>query len=160
MLPAGFADSQVATGGYAVAWTSLRFSITPLGGPRANQQLRLIGVRKMSGKGMTIEGVNLVWGADGSGQALKITEGRENPDEITIGLDPLTYANVVKPSVRNSVTGRKYLFNFAVQKVDASGTYTSTEVSYQCTMTGASDDTPEGGDPHETQFKFKPTRVS
>lgn len=159
LLLAGFADSSIATGGFAVAWTSLRFSLQLLGGPFAGPPLRLVGVKTMSGLGVTIEGVNLVWGADGSGQALKITQGRENPDEITWGCDPDTLDTVILPRVRSPQNGRKYLFNATVQKVDSAGVSTRSRVLYGCTLTGFSEETPEGGDPHTYSFKFKPTRI-
>lgn len=152
----GFADQAVAAGGFAVEWNANRFIITPLEGIFAGQQLRLEGVWTMSGEGFAREGVNLIWPADGTGIAKKVTYGREKPNEISLGLDPLTFQNIVAPAVCPAKS-RPNRFNFEVQRVDPSGLATYTKRWTGCVVTGDDADTPEDGSAHKDTFKFQPT---
>lgn len=152
----GFADQAVAAGGFAVDWNSCRFTITPTEGLFIGQPLKLEGVWDISGMGFTREGVNLIWTADGTGIARKITKGREKPNEISLKLDPLTNQNVVMPAVSPpKLAPRK--FNFEVQHVDPAGIVTFSKRFTGCITTGTDAENPSDGTPHADTFKFQPT---
>lgn len=151
----GFTDNAFSAGSFTAEWTSCRFTITPLEGPRANQPIKLSGVWELTGQGYTREGVNLVYTADGTGQASKITKGRENPNEMSMKLDPLVNENILKPAV--SPPGRVYRFNFTMQVVDPAGAATFTRSWTGCVPTGEDTETP-GDNAMSDTFKFKPTR--
>jgi len=155
MAIGGFADQAVAAGGFAVEWNSLRFIMTPTEGVFANQQLRLEGVWEMSGEGFAREGVNLIFPADGTGVAKKITKGREKPSEISLGLDPLTMQNVVVPAVCPPKSAPRK-FNFEVQRVDPAGVTTYSKRWTGCVVTGSDADT-SADSPHKDTLKFQPT---
>lgn len=152
----GFADQGVAAGGFAVDWNCCRFRITPLEGPAANKPLLLMGVWGISGMGLAKEGVTLIWPADGTGVAKKITTGREKPNEISLKLDPATQRNVIERYVVPPKT-RGYKFNFEIQYVDPAGTNTFSRRWTGCVMTGVDSESAEGGEPHADTFKFQPT---
>lgn len=156
MAIGGFSDQSVAVGGFAVAWDSVRFTITPTEGPKKNQRLTLAGVWGISGMGFAKEGVSLVYVADGTGIAKKITYGREKPNEISLKLDPLVFQNVVGPAVCPPKT-RGYKFNFEVQHVDPAGAVTYSKRWTGCVTTGDDANNPEDGSPHDDTFKFQPT---
>jgi hypothetical protein len=151
-----FADNAYSAGDFTAEWTSSRHTITPLEGPLRGRAIKLSGVWELSGMGFAREGVNLIFSADGSGQAVKITKGRENPNEISMKLDPLTFQNVVEPAVcpRN---GRAFRFNYVFQQVDPAGVATFERSWTGCVSTGTDSDTPSDNAMGDT-FKFKPTR--
>lgn len=152
----GFLDNAFSTGDFTTEWTSARFTITPLEGPSRNRPLKLSGVREMSGMGFTTEGVVILYGSDGSGEGVKITKGREKPNEITLKLDMLVFQNTVGPSV--CPVGRPpYRFNMTYQQVDPAGVATFTRKWVNCVRTGADTDTPADNE-HTDSFKFQPMR--
>ncbi len=151
-----FTDNAFSTGDFTTEFTSSRFTITPIEGPGKNQPMKLSGVREMSGMGFAQEGVNLIFGSDGSGKAVKITKGREKPNEISLKLDMLIFENTVGPMVCPK-NGKKYKFNFSYMQVDPAGTATFTRSWTGCTTTGADTDTPADNE-HVDTFKFQPMR--
>ncbi len=151
----GFSDNAYSAGDFTAEWTSSRFTITPIEGPGKNKPIKLSGVWEMSGMGFAQEGVNLIFAADGSGQAVKITKGREAPNEISLKLDPLVLENVVAAFV--CPPGRRYKFNFTFQQVDPAGVATFTRNWQKCVVTGNDSDTPTDNAMGDT-LKFKPTR--
>lgn len=155
-MPVGFFDNAVSAGDFAAEWTSSRFTITPTQGPAANQPMKLAGVWELSGMGFAREGVNLVFDASGSGRAVKITKGREVPNEISLKLDPATFENVI--NVYICPPGQSHKFNFTFQQVDPAGVATFTRSWTGCVTTGDDSNTPNDGTPHDDTFKFKPTR--
>lgn len=157
MAIGGFADQGLADGDFAVDWNSCRFILVPLQGLLALQEIRLEGVWEISGDGYSREGVNLIWTADGTGVARKITTGREKPNEITLKMDPLTYEYVVKPAV-SPPNARPRLFNFQIQVVDPVGVMTYSNKYLKCVDTGTDHNRPSDGTPHDGSFKFQPTR--
>lgn len=156
MAVGGFADQAVAAGGFAVDWNSCRFTITPLEGPAAGRPLKLEGVWGISGQGFAREGVTLIWPADGTGVAKKVTYGREKPNEISLKLDPLTFHNVLERYVCPPKS-RGYKFNFEIQHVDPAGVSTYSKRWTGCVTTGDDGNNPEDGSPHDDTFKFQPT---
>lgn len=152
----GFSDNAYSAGNFTTEWTSSRFTLTPMEGPGRNRPLKLSGVREMSGMGFAREGVNLVFGADGSGKAVKITKGREAPNEISLKLDMLVFENTVGPFVCPK-DGKSYKFNFTYQQVDPAGVATFTRSWSGCVVTGNDTDTPADNE-HTDTLKFKPTR--
>jgi hypothetical protein len=154
-MAVGFSDNAYSAGDFTAEWTSSRFTITPLEGPGKNKPITLSGVWELSGMGFAREGVNLIFNADGSGRAVKITKGREAPNEISMKLDPLTNQNVVAPNV--CPVGRSYRFNFVFQQVDPAGVATFERKWTGCVTTGNDSDTPSDNAMGDT-FKFKPTR--
>jgi hypothetical protein len=152
----GFVDNAIAAGGFAVEWNSSRHIITPKEGPFILTPLQIMGVWGLSGMGFSIEGVGLIYAADGSGQAVKITKGREKPNEVSLKLDPLVYENVVKNAV--CPPGIRYLFDFQVQHVDPSGLVTFSRSWSDCVVTGCDENTPEDGTPWDGTLKFQPKR--
>lgn len=155
-MPASFSDNVFSAGSFTTEWTSSRFVITPLEGPSANRPLRLSGVREMSGMGFAREGVNLVFGSDGSGRAVKITKGREKPNEISLKLDMLIFENTIGPAVCPK-GGNSYAFNFVYQQVDPAGVATFTRSWTRCVVTGDDSDTPSDNE-HVDTLKFQPMR--
>lgn len=153
---AGFDDNAATSGGFAVDWNSTRFILTPLSGPKLKTPMRLAGVYDVTGDGFTREGVNLVYAADGTGQARKITRGREKPDEISLVLDFDTYDSFVEPNI--CPPGITRLFNFAIQVVDPAGIATRSRLWLQCATTGSTFERPSDGNVHKGTFKFQPTR--
>lgn len=153
---AGFSDNAYSAGDFTTEWTSSRFTITPTEGPGKNKPLKLSGVREMSGMGFAQEGVNLVFGADGSGQAVKITKGREAPNEISLKLDMLVFENTVGLVVCPR-GGKKYRFNFTYQQIDPAGTATFSRSWTGCVVTGVDTDSPADNE-HVDTLKFKPMR--
>ncbi len=160
-----FADQVVATGGLAIAWTQLRFTLKtgPNAGQNQNANLDLIGCRNLSGAGFTREGVALVFGSGGDSQALRITPGRVAPNEATLGLDPATWRQVWLPNVTRRVGGKPSLkpalFTLQMQVVDELGAATFSVMWIDAIDTGLDLDTPETGDPVESKVKIKPTRI-
>jgi len=149
-----FADNATAVGGYAPSWTEVRFTVTPArpvpgvgGGP-----LTLAGVREFSGGGYTQEGVNTVYASNGTGLAVKITRGRQKPNEVSLKLDPETYRNIW------AKVAKAGLFNFQMQLISASGTTSSVETYEGCTDTGLEPQVPNDGSPVEKTVKFMATR--
>lgn len=154
-MPGSFSDNAYSAGDFTAEWTSSRFTITPIQGPSKNKPLKLSGVWEMSGMGFAQEGVNLIFSADGSGQAVKITTGREAPNEISLKMDPLVLQNVVAPMV--CPPGRRYKFSFVFQQVDPAGFATFERRWTGCVVTGNDSDTPSDNAMGDT-LKFKPTR--
>jgi hypothetical protein len=152
----GFTDNAYATGDFTTEWTTARWTIIPLEGPSKNKPLKLSGVREMSGMGFAAEGVNIIYGSDGSGQGVKITKGRIKPNEITLKMDMLVFQNTVGPAVAPT-NGRAYRFNFTYQQVDPAGNATFTRQWFNCVRTGLDTDTPVDNE-HADSFKFQPTR--
>jgi hypothetical protein len=152
----GFVDSAIAAGGFAMEWNQSRHIITPKEGPFILTPLQIMGVWGLSGMGVSTEGVGLIYAADGSGQAQKITKGREKPNEVSLKLDPLTYENVVKNAVYP--VGFRYKFDYMVQHVDPSGLATFSRTWVDCVVTGCDENTPEDGSPWDVTLKFQPTR--
>ena len=150
-----FADNVFSTGNFTTEWTTSRFTIIPVEGPGVNQPMRLGGVREMSGMGFAREGVNLVFGSDGSGQAVKITVGREKPNEISLKLDMLVFQNTVGPMV--CPVGRSYRFNFVYEQVDPAGLATFSRKWTDCVVTGGDTDSPTDNE-HTDTLKFQPKR--
>lgn len=152
----GFTDNAFSAGEFTTEWTSSRFTITPTEGPGKNKPLKLSGVREMSGMGFAREGVNLVFGSDGSGKAVKITKGREKPNEISLKLDMLVFQNTVGPVIC-PVSGQSYKFNFTYQQIDPAGVATFTRSWSGCVTTGDDTDSPPDNE-HVDTFKFQPTK--
>jgi hypothetical protein len=153
-----FSDNAFSSGDFTTEWTSSRFTITPTEGPGKSRPLKLSGVREMSGMGFAQEGVNLIFGSDGSGKAVKITKGREAPNEITLKLDMLVFQNTVGPQIC-PLDGKKHKFNFTYQQVDPAGTATFTRNWTGCVITGNDTDSPSDNE-HTDSIKIKPTRRS
>lgn len=151
-----FADNVFSTGNFTTEWTTSRFTIIPVEGPGTNQPMRLGGVREMSGMGFAREGVNLVFGSDGSGQAVKITKGREKPNEISLKLDMVVFQNTVGPMVC-PVGGKSYKFNFVYEQVDGAGLASFSRKWTGCVVTGGDTDTPADNE-HADTLKFQPSR--
>lgn len=157
-MPAAFSDNAFSTGNFTTEWTTARFTIVPLEGPSANRPLKLSGVREMSGMGFTAEGVNILYGSDGTGEGVKITKGRVKPNEITLKLDMLIFESTVGPSV--CPTGRSpYRFNMIYQQVDPAGLATFTRKWTNCVRTGLDTDSPSDNE-HTDSFKFQPMKRS
>jgi hypothetical protein len=153
---AGFSDNAYSAGDFTTEWTSSRFTITPIEGPGKDRPLKLSGVRAMSGMGFAREGVNLIFGADGSGRAVKITKGREKPNEISLKLDMLVFENTVGPMICPK-DGKSHKFNFTYQQIDPAGAVTFARSWTNCATTGGDTDTPEDNE-HVDTFKFQPMR--
>lgn len=151
-----FADNALSTGDFTTEWRTSRFTIIPVEGPGTNQPMRLSGVREMSGMGFAREGVNLVFGSDGSGQAVKITKGREKPNEISLKLDMLVFQNTVGQMVC-PVGGRSYKFNFVYEQVDGAGLASFSRKWTGCVVTGGDTDSPSDNE-HVDTLKFQPSR--
>ncbi len=154
-MAGSFNDNALSTGGFTTEGTSSRFTIIPTEGPGANKPIKFAGVREMSGMGFAQEGVNLVFGSDGSGQAVKITKGREKPNEISLKLDMLVSEFVALPVI--APPGKRYKFNFVYQQVDPAGTATFERRWTGCVVTGSDSDTPADNE-HVDTLKFQPTR--
>lgn len=151
-----FSDNAYSTGEFTTEWTSSRHTITPIEGPGKNKPLKLSGVRELSGMGFTQEGVNLQFGSDGSGQAVKITKGREKPNEISLKLDMLVFENTVGAMICPK-GGKKYRFNYTYQQIDPAGNATFTRSWTGCVVTGNDTDTPSDNE-HVDTLKFQPMR--
>lgn len=156
-MPAFFIDNAYSTGTFEPEWTSSRHTITPLEGPFILLPMQLSGVHELSGMGFAQEGVNLVFGSDGSGRAVKITKGREKPNEISMKLDMLVSENVLQPAIAPKQTGAKYKFNYVFQQVDPAGLVTFSRTWTGCVVTGMDSDTPPDN-AHMDTIKFQPTR--
>lgn len=156
-MPVSFDDNAFSTGAFATEWTTCRHTITATEGPFANKPIRLSSVRELSGMGFAQEGVNLLFGSDGSGKAVKITKGREKPNEISMKLDMLVSENVVQPAIAPKDSGKKYRFNYVYQQVDPSGTTTFSRKWTSCIVTGVDTDGP-GDNEHVDTIKFQPMR--
>ncbi len=154
-MAASFSDNAYSAGDFTAEWTSSRFTITPLEGPSANKPIKLSGVWELSGMGFAREGVNLIFNSDGSGQAVKITKGREAPNEISMKLDPTVLQNVLLGAL--CPAGKSYQFNFVFQQVDPAGVASFTRKWTGCVVTGNDSDTPSDNAMGDT-LKFKPTR--
>mgnify|MGYP003658567142 CR=1 FL=1 len=118
--------------------------------------MRLGGVREMSGMGFVREGVNVIYGSDGSGQVVKITIGREKPNEISLKLDMLVFQNTVGPMVC-PVGGKSYKFNFVYEQVDPAGVATFSRKWSKCATTKGETDSPSDNE-HVDTFGFQPSR--
>ena len=151
-----FTDNVFSTGNFTTEWTTSRFTIIPIEGPGANQPMRLGGVREMSGMGFAREGVNLVFGSDGSGQAVKITKGREKPNEISLKLDMLVFQNTIGPMVCPT-GGKSHKFNFVYEQVDGAGVASFSRKWTGCVVTGGDTDSPSDNE-HVDTLKFQPSR--
>lgn len=151
-----FADNAFSVGTFTTEWNTSRHTIVPTEGPGANQPIRLSGVIEMSGMGFTREGVNLVFGSDGSGRAMQITKGREKPNEISVKLN-MSVANSTVAPVICPRGGTVYKFNYIYEQVDPAGV---TSFSYKwtdCIVTGSDSDTPSDNI-HADTLKFQPKR--
>lgn len=150
-----FSDNALSTGTFTTEWTSSRHTITPTEGPFANKPIKLSGVRELSGMGFAQEGVNLLFGSDGSGQAVKITKGREKPNEISLKLDMLVAEFVALLAI--APPGKRYKFNYVYQQVDPAGTATFSRTWTGCVVTGGDTDSPSDNE-HVDTIKFQPMR--
>ena len=101
-------------------------------------------------------GVNLVCGSDGSGQAVTITTGREKPNEISLKLDMLVFQSTVGPKVC-PVGGKSYKFNFVYEQVDGAGLASFSRKWTGCVVTGGDTDSPSDNE-HVDTLKFQPSR--
>lgn len=143
-MGAEFADNATAVGGAAQTWRQLRFEV---------DGLRLVGVLEHSGLGFSFENVNHVYGADGSGEPIKVTQGRKKPGEVSIKVLPGTYAIL---SAR--ITGR--LFRYQVVNVGAGLEPTTTDQMLDCTLTGVEKGTNnDSGTPNDYTIKFTGRKV-
>jgi hypothetical protein len=154
-MPPQFTDNSYSTGSFTTEWKTARFTITAIAGPYKNKPIKLGGVREMSGMGFTIEGVNILYGSDGTGLGVKITKGREKPNEISLKLDMLVFQNLIEPAV--CPRGKAYEFTFVYQQVDESGAQTFSRTWTKCVRTGADTDSPADNE-HVDTFKFQPTK--
>lgn len=159
MAIGGFADNATVYSDHAENWNSKRYSITMLTGPARGRTFTLAGVQEMSGRGVAIENVTPVWAADGTGAPVKLTDGRENPNEVTMTIEKGTYDNIIRKYVivgkgRNK---RRYSFDWHAQSVDGAGNAISTETIHKCKTTGWDYNEPNDGTLHNIPFKFKPT---
>lgn len=155
----GFADSATVYSDFAENWNSKRYSITMLGGPFKGQSFDLAGVLEVSGRGVAIENVTPVYASDGTGAPTKLTDGRENPNEISVTIEKGTYDNVIRRVVivGTGRTKKRYSFDWNVQSVDPAGVVTKTETFHKCKTTGWEYNEPNDGTLHNIPFKFKPT---
>ncbi len=151
-----FLDNAFSVGDFTTEWTSSRHTITPLEGPGANRPIKLAGVRELSGMGFAREGVNLIFGSDGSGKAVKITKGREKPNEISLKLDMLVFENTVGPMICPK-SGKSYRFNYTYSQVDPAGVATFSRSWTDCVVTGGDTDSPSDNE-HVDTLKFQPKR--
>lgn len=137
-------DQGTAVGGAAQTWRALRFEF---------DGLRIVGVLEHSGLGFTFEGVSHVYGADGSGEPIKITMGRLKPGEVTIKVLPGTYR-----ALQPIIEGR--LFDYQVVNVAAGVDPTTIDQLSGCTLTGVEKGTNnDQGTPNDYSIKFTGTKV-
>lgn len=159
-MPPNFTDNSFSSGNFTTEWTTARFTITvtdPSVGAAAfrNRPIKLSGVRELSGMGFAVEGVNILYGSDGTGLGVKITKGREKPNEISLKLDMLVFQNLIEPAA--CPRGKAYRFTFVYQQVDESGAQTFSRTWTDCVRTGADTDSPSDNE-HVDTFKFQPKR--